>query len=86
MNLNFTSTVTEHMINISIVNDSVVESIEQFFSNLQLLSMSTNVRVFINPAQATISIRSDDGLLAFFMLTISKAIFSSQHSGLVLQL
>ena len=57
----FTRTVLEHNVTISIVNDSVVETMERFFANLRLVS--SNAQFLINPARATVNIRSGDGRL-----------------------
>ena len=59
--LNFTSLVTEYRVNISIVNDIVVEAVEQLFGNLNLISAVGSVT--INPPQATVNIHSDDSML-----------------------
>ena len=57
----FTHTVTEHIVTIPTVNDNVVETIKGFFVNLRLVS--SNARFLINPARATVNIRSEDGRL-----------------------
>ena len=59
--LNFTSSVTEYRVNISIVNDNLVEDVEQFIANLNLISAVGNVS--INSPQATVNIHSDDSTL-----------------------
>ena len=59
--LNFTSSVTEYRVNISIVNDNLVEDVEHFIANLNLISAVGNV--LINPPQATVNIHSDDSML-----------------------
>ena len=78
--LNFTSLVTEYRVNISIVNDIVVEAVEQLFGNLNLISAVGSVT--INPPQATVNIHSDDSmlidLLSFMMYYAGKGQF--QHT------
>ena len=59
--LNFTSSVTEYRVNISIVNDNLVEDVKQFIANLNLISAVDNVS--INSPQATVNIHNDDSML-----------------------
>ena len=59
--LNFTSLVTEYRVIISIVNDNLVEDVEQFIANLNLISAVGNVS--INSSQTTVNIHSDDSTL-----------------------
>ena len=51
----------EYRVNISIVNDNLVEDVEQFIANLNLISAVVNVS--INSPQATVNIHSDDSTL-----------------------
>ena len=75
--LNFTSLVTEYRVNISIVNDIVVEVVEQFFGSLNLISAVGSVS--INPPQATVNIHSDDSML----LDLSCMIYVLYREGTV---
>ena len=74
LNFTFTSTVTERIVTISIVNDNVVETIERFFANLRLVS--ANVQVDISPSRATVNIRSEDGRLLLGNLPLNIIIYS----------
>ena len=58
--LNFTNTVTEHIINVPIINDDLVELTETFLSNLRLVS-KVGVEVIIEPGEAVVNIHNDDG-------------------------
>ena len=59
--LQFTSSGTEYRVNISIVNDNLVEDVEQFIANLNLISAVGSIS--INSPQATVNIHSDDSTL-----------------------
>ena len=54
-NLLFNDDVTRQCVNVSIVNDDILENTENFFA-----SVTTTVQnVFINPARAEVEIRED---------------------------
>ena len=60
--LNFTSSTTEHIINVTIINDQHAELTESFLTNLSLIS-NVSAHVIIDPgnASAVIEIHSEDG-------------------------
>ena len=60
--VNFTSLNTEFIINVTIINDQIVELDESFIANLSLIS-SVGARVIIGPynASAIVEIISGDG-------------------------
>ena len=60
--VNFTNSTTEFIINLTIINDQLVELDESFIANLSLIS-SVGARVIIGPdnASAVVEIISEDG-------------------------
>ena len=60
--VNFTSSKTEFIINVTIINDYYVELDERFLANLSLIS-SVGARVIIDPgnSSAVVEIKSEDG-------------------------
>lgn len=58
--LNFTSSTTQFLISVPIINDDLVELNETFIANLTLVS-KVGLDVIIDPGQAVINIISEDG-------------------------
>ena len=58
--LNFTSSTTEFAITVPIVNDKLIELTESFLTNLSIVS-KLGVEIILQPEQAVVSIRSEDG-------------------------
>ena len=60
--LNFSSSTTEFIINVTIINDQVAELTESFLTNLSLIS-SVSAHIIIDPgnARAVVEIHSEDG-------------------------
>ena len=59
LNLTFGSTLTRIPVDIPIEDDNIVESIENFFSELTLVTIGANV--VLSPQQTEIRINDDDG-------------------------
>ena len=56
--LTFGPSATTREVSIPIVNDDIVESIENFFGNLQLITPNANV--VISPPSTQVNINDDD--------------------------
>ena len=57
----FDVSTTRRSVLISVVDDNIQESLEQFFVRLSQSNTGTDVDVELNPAQATIDIVDNDG-------------------------
>ena len=60
--LTFTSSNTQRTVFIPITNDNVNEGLEEFFANLMVMSVNGNVAV--DPSSAVVMIIDDDGKLS----------------------
>ena len=62
--LTFSTQQPRQCINVTIIDDIEVETIEDFFANLTLVPTSVTTiepnRITVAPAQATVSIKDDD--------------------------
>ena len=58
--LSFNATSSSNDVTVTIINDALLEIDEQFLGHLTLIS--TDANVIVSPAEATVTIKDDDGM------------------------